>query len=309
MNETTDAVFDERREFPDGDARRRYQLLVGLDPMKERLEKEAGILLDPSRLDAWCERVHGTRLPALDYYSSRPPLFVFAGDVGTGKTVLAETFGDAVARRHDLPVRLYSLGLASRGSGAVGEMTRLIGAAFAEIRVASRAAATNGKVTVGHILLIDEADALVQSRESSQMHHEDRAGVNAVIRGIDDLAEDRAGVLVVMCTNRLKALDPAVRRRAAAEFVFERPTAEQRRQVLATGLAGAKLSSEGIERLVETTGAGADEAGFTYSDLTQRLLPSIVLEAYPDAAVTEELAISVARSMEPTVAFKETDDV
>lgn len=303
MDDPKDAVFDEVREFPDSDARRRYGLLVGLDSVKERLEKEAGILIDPRRLEVWCERKHGTRLPALDYYSNRPPLFIFAGDVGTGKTILAENFGDAVARQHNLPVRLYSLGLASRGSGAVGEMTRLIGAAFAEIRGASRAAAGQSRAGVGHILLIDEADALVQSRELSQMHHEDRAGVNAVIRGIDDLAEDRAGVLVVMCTNRLEALDPAVRRRAAAEFVFERPTAEQRRQVLAAGLAGANLSEAIIEQLVVATGEKVGEVGFTYSDLTQRLLPSIVLKAYPDKAVSGDLAIEVARSITATAAF------
>ena len=143
----------------------------------------------------------------------------------------------------------------------------------------------------------------MQSRELSQMHHEDRAGVNAVIRGIDDLAEDRAGVLVVMCTNRLEALDPAVRRRAAAEFVFERPTAEQRRQVLAAGLAGANLSEAIIEQLVVATGEKVGEVGFTYSDLTQRLLPSIVLKAYPDKAVSGDLAIEVARSITATAAF------
>ena len=31
------------------------------------------------------------------------------------------------------------------------------------------------------ILLVDEADALAQSREAAQMHHEDRAGVNAFL--------------------------------------------------------------------------------------------------------------------------------
>ena len=32
----------------------------------------------------------------------RPPLVVLAGDVGTGKTELAETVGDAVARQEDI---------------------------------------------------------------------------------------------------------------------------------------------------------------------------------------------------------------
>ena len=57
------------------------------------------------------------------------------------------------------------------------------------------------------------------------MHHEDRAGVNALIRGISQIATEAPGVLVVMCTNRIGALDPAIRRRAAAEFDFARPDA------------------------------------------------------------------------------------
>lgn len=65
------------------------------------------------------------------------------------------------------------------------------------------------------ILLVDEADALAQSRESDQMCHEDRAGVNAFIRDIDRFANGGLPAVVLMRTNRLNALDPAVRRRAA----------------------------------------------------------------------------------------------
>ena len=155
---------------------------------------------------------------------SRPPLFVFAGDVGTGKTALAETFGDAVARGNDLPITLYRLSLNTRGSGAVGQMTRLISAAFTSVGEAARRLTVDSKRSRGGVvLLIDEADAIVQSRALDQMHHEDRAGVNAVIRGIDAFAVESLPVIVVMCTNRPEALDPAVLRRAARVFEFARP--------------------------------------------------------------------------------------
>jgi ATPase family associated with various cellular activities (AAA) len=99
-------------------------------------------------------------------------------------------------------VTLYALSLNARGTGAVGEMTSLMSAAFSGVKLAAkRAAGRGGKHNSGITLLIDEADVLAQSRELGQMHHEDRAGVNALIRGVDDL---------VMCTNRLEALDPAV---------------------------------------------------------------------------------------------------
>lgn len=37
------------------------------------------------------------------------------------------------------------------------------------------------------LLLLDEADALASSRDSTQMHHEDRAGLNTLIQRLDNL--------------------------------------------------------------------------------------------------------------------------
>jgi AAA+ superfamily predicted ATPase len=64
------------------------------------------------------------------------------------------------------------------------------------------------------------------------MHHEDRAGVNAFIRGIDQLAAAEVPAAVLMCTNRLKALDPAIQRRAAEVLVFSRPDENRRAMLL-----------------------------------------------------------------------------
>ncbi|MGB3388704.1 MAG: AAA family ATPase, partial [Pseudaminobacter sp.] len=159
----------------------------------------------------------------------RPPLVVLAGDVGSGKTELAETVGDAVARQEDIDLTLLPLSLSTRGQGRVGEMTQLISAAFDyAIAEASKLKGAGGKARGGIILLVDEADALAQSRENAQMHHEDRAGVNAFIRGIDRVANAALPAAVVMCTNRLGALDPAVKRRAADILTFARPDAAQR---------------------------------------------------------------------------------
>ncbi len=122
------------------------------------------------------------------------------------------------------------------------------------------------------ILLIDEADALAQSRESDQMHHEDRAGVNAFIRGIDRFANGGLPAVVLMCTNRLNALDPAVRRRAADILVFERPNAAQRHEVFSRRLGNAGFGAASLQALVAATGDQPNRTfGYTYSDITQRL--------------------------------------
>ena len=69
-----------------------------------------------------------------------------------------------------------------------------------------------------------------------------RAGVNAFIRGVDRLAEKRLPAVVVLCTNRLSAIDPAVQRRAAEIFEFRRPDEAQRRTVIEAPLAEAGLA-------------------------------------------------------------------
>ena len=185
-------------------------------------------------------------------------------------------------------------------------MTRLITEAFAYLRQhGPKGAADAKKPTAAAILLIDEADALAQSRELAQMHHEDRAGVNALIRGIDEIANAKMPCLILMCSNRLNALDPAVLRRAAAVFQFERPGPELRAKLLATHLAGVGLTSGDIAALADSVGPTKERSyGYTYSDLTQRLIPSIVLAAYPDKKITRKLALSVAAEIEPTPPFK-----
>jgi SpoVK/Ycf46/Vps4 family AAA+-type ATPase len=297
-------IFEEVTEFPDSDARRRFAALVGLDEVKERLLKESQLLLNPDALAAWSKKHHGCHLPLVDTFRDRPGLFLFAGDVGTGKTVLAESFGDAVARVTSLPVTLYSLSLTARGTGAVGEMTSLLASAFDEVRNAARKLVSRGKASAAVVLLIDEADAIAQSRELAQMHHEDRAGVNAVIRGVDDLAGGRLPALVVMCTNRLEAIDPALRRRAAATFQFDRPTEEQRAAVLGIALADAGLSAQQINALAKATGpAKGRDYGHTYSDLTQRFVPAIVFDAFPDKPISFERARAILDGIQPTPPF------
>jgi AAA+ superfamily predicted ATPase len=293
-------LFEEVLELPDPAAQRRFARLVGLDHVKERLGKQAALLLNPKLLHDWSQRHHDGRvIAAVAQFEEQPPLIVFAGDVGTGKTTLAESFGDPIARTQRIAVRVLRLSLRTRGTGAVGEMTRLLSAAFDTVIEEARAVGDRAAT----ILVIDEADALAQSRELTQMHHEDRAGVNTLIRGIDQLAGERLPVLVVMCTNRLTALDPAVRRRAAAEFCFDRPDQAQRAQVLREALEGAGLTDADITYLARLTGDDGRGFGYTYSDLVQRLIPAAVLAAYPNQPLTVEvLAAQIARHP-PTTPF------
>ena len=299
------ALFERRMNYPDPSARDRLARLVGIDRHKEQLTKVLALLVNPGGLKRWSEQHHPGADKLLDTVLNRPRLVILAGDVGSGKTELAETIGDAVARQEGIEVSLLPLSLSARGKGKVGEMTQLISAAFDHtVKEANLMMAKSG-AQGAVILLVDEADALAQSREGADMNHENISGVNAFIRGIDRLGNARLPAAVIMCTNRYEALDPAVRRRAAEVLRFGRPGEEQRRHLLEPRLGELGFARDQIEAVIEATGPIDGRPGFTYSDLVQRLIPGIVLDAYPEKAIDPQRAIAVARDMVPTPPFKE----
>lgn len=304
-----DELFEHRISYPDFDAQERLGRLVGLDSQKNRLSKILGLLVNERGLKSWADKFHSGSDQLIGTILRRPPLIVLAGDVGSGKTELAETIGDMVARQEDIEINLLPLSLSTRGQGRVGEMTQLISSAFDyTISEAQKMKSDTGASRGGLILLIDEADALAQSREAAQMHHEDRAGVNAFIRGIDRIANGQLPAAVVMCTNRVNALDPAIKRRAAEILSFSRPNDIQRSSVISTPLSQLGFTQQQIDIIVQATGATKSrDYGYTFSDLTQRLIPSIVLDAYPHNAVTPTRALEIAIEIQPTPPFKDSE--
>ena len=305
-----ETIFEQAISYPDVDYRERFNDLVGLDKYKEQLKKILTLLINPDALETWRSKFHPEAETVINSVLKRPPLIVLEGDVGSGKSELAVTIGDYVAREEKIDIILLPLSLSSRGEGRVGQMTQLISNAFEETyQKASRLKSAESKSRGAVILLVDEADALAQSRESSQMHHEDKAGVNAFIRGIDRLGNGKVPAAVIMCTNRLNSLDPAIKRRAAEILKFERPNDEQRRKVLEKPLKELHFSEDQIDNVLKLTGPreGRDY-GFTFSDLIQRLLPSIVLQAFPNSKIDPAKAMELIRKMKPTKPFKEDNN-
>ena len=299
--------FEDVTEFPDSEVKKRYDQLVGLDYEKSQLLKQSTLLLNPDLLIAWSNSFYKKEISILKQVQSRPPLFIFAGDVGTGKASLAESFGDAIARKEKMEISLFRLSLKTRGNGTVGDMTNMISSAFETVLAeGKKGKSQNKKQRRGIILVIDEADALAQSRESAQMHHEDRAGVNALIRGVDTISGEHLPVIVVMCTNRLSAIDPAIKRRAAFIFDFARPNEVQRRHIFERALEDCAFSEEQLSELVKQTGPLAERAyGYTYSDIMQRFLPSVVLHFFPDQPIDAIKTLALANQILPTPPFKD----
>lgn len=308
--EDIEDLFDPVQTYPNPDAAERLACLVGLDEHKERLHKMLTLLVVPSVLQDWAAKFHSSASTVINTVLAKPPLVILTGDVGCGKTALAESISDSIAREQEIDVTLFPMSLTARGKGAVGEMTQLLSKAFEHAHSTAKKIDRDkkGRTRGAIVLLIDEADALAQSREAAQMHHEDRAGVNALIRGIDRLANSRLPAAVIMCTNRLEALDPAVQRRAADILEFHRPDDKQREAVLRKPLSELGIKAPDIEKIVRATGAQEEDGnlnsvGFTFSDLIQRLLPTIVLDAFPSSPVEASKALKVAQEMRPTRPF------
>ena len=130
LDHNIDDVFERRLIYPDTDARNRLSRLAGVDRQKETLAKILGVLVNKSRLQTWASEHHPAADTLIAWLLRRPPLVILAGDVGTGKTELAESIGDQIARQEEIDLTLFPLSVAARGSGLVGEMTQLIASAF-----------------------------------------------------------------------------------------------------------------------------------------------------------------------------------
>lgn len=297
-------LFERRMSYPHPDARDRLARLVGIDHHISRLTKSLGLLVHPGGLKLWGHEFHPGADKIINSVLMRPPLVILGGDVGSGKTELAETIPDAVARQEEIEIELLPLSLSARGQGRVGEMTQLISAAFDfTVKEANTIQKSKEGAEGAIILLVDEADALAQSRETADLHQEEVSGVNAFIRGIDRLANSRLPAAVIMCTNRYDALDPAVTRRAAEIMAFGRPDTDNRRKLLGPRLHELGFDDVDIDAIVDATGPRDGMAGFTYSDLAQRLIPAMVLDAYPEQPITATRALMLAQEMVATPPF------
>jgi hypothetical protein len=82
----------------------------------------------------------------------------------------------------------------------------------------------------------------------------------------------------------------------------------QRAAFLKPVLEELGFSAQQIHSLVVMTGAThGRKYGYTYSDLAQRLLPGLLLAAYPSSAITFDLAKDVVERHPPTPPFRKLE--
>jgi SpoVK/Ycf46/Vps4 family AAA+-type ATPase len=285
------SIFDSEIALPNDTLAKREKSLLGFDQRYVRVHDQLRLLLNVGALGDWNRKHHGGKLALCDLVAEQYPLVIFHGDVGTGKTAMAECIANRlVAEARSPDSILFKLSNRVRGNGMVGEMGTLIAEAFRRV---TQSAGKNRRA----ILIIDEGDSLAASRAQDHSHHEDKVAVNTLIQGIDDLRQYGGRIVVILCTNRLSVLDPALRRRAAIIETFSRPSDAERQQLFQMDLAGLGLTQPQLAELTRLTGARDRHPAWTYSDIRTRLYPAALAKAYPDRALSLADLISIASTL------------
>ncbi|MDT3435258.1 CDC48 family AAA ATPase [Haloarcula sp. 1CSR25-25] len=204
------------------------------------------------------------------------------GPPGTGKTLMAK----AVANEIDAYFTTIS---------GPEIMSKYYGESEEQLREVFDEASENAPA----IVFIDEIDSIAPKRGETQGDVERR--VVAQLLSLMDGLEERGQVIVIGATNRVDAIDPALRRggRFDREIEIGVPDKEGRKEILQVHTRGMPLSEEiDIENYAENTHGfvGADLASLTKEsamNALRRIRPELDLESDEiDAEVLERLEIS-----------------
>lgn len=217
------------------------------------------------------------------------------GPPGTGKTLLAR----AVANEAD--ARFFSI------AGP-----EIMGKHYGESEERLRNIFQQARQEAPSIIFIDELDSVAPKREDSS---ETQQRIVAQLLTLMDGIEARQDVVVIGATNRVSAIDEALRRpgRFDREIIIGVPDTDGRREILGIHTRGMPLGDGfNLDRIAETTYGfvGADLAALCREaamDALRRHLPDIPLdeqEIPPDVLerlqVTEDDVYSATHRVQPS---------
>lgn len=279
-------------KHPNKNAKAVFEGLIGIDKQKEELTATLFFLFDKERITKWHKFHHGEGLPFIERIVSETPLVILSGEVGCGKSALANAVCTPVAKKLDKRLTCFETPSDIRGSGMVGELSARVTSAFQQTKAKLRGNEYG-------LLIIDEADDLATSRSQNQAHHEDRAGLNVLVKQIDSISRENANIAVILITNRIKVFDPAVIRRAFLHLTFSRPNEENRRKVFQYLFHGTNITEGEIKKLV--VASKRDNVPFSYSDLINRVAKQTVFKAaHLDKPFSPAIYLEVLRDVIPS---------
>jgi SpoVK/Ycf46/Vps4 family AAA+-type ATPase len=220
-------------------------------------------------------------------------VIVLAGDSGTGKTALAESLGDPLARSLGVKLCGYRMGPDPVSGG-------LLERALNPTSCWEEAGIQPNPMVRGYIFIYDQHYVLGTVPMDGRRRGGDPPAVSQVLQAAETLAARGESAAVIVCVSHPSQIDPAVRRLSLEPFLLTRPDAAQREIVLRRLTDGLSMTDAELVRLVRATGPREGTPGYTYGDLVQRLIRVAILESYPARPLTAATLVAVARRLSPT---------
>lgn len=271
-------------------------------PDKQEIASELINFLAPeNKTESWSIKNYNLILPLVKYLmKSQSSVFVFAGDPGTGKTVLAKSLGAVVSQNLTVPVKLWSIGINVRGIGRQGLASTMVFELFNHAK--SFVQQNNGQLL---LILFDESETIVGSRKNAGNGagaDENIAIVNAIIKGIDDLKEAKSKVAFIFISNILERLDEALMRRCSL-YMFSRPDYESRQKIFANLLTDTGFTEEDITTFADATKPKIKyekEFLYTGSDIKTILSKAVHICSHQDKLLDKQTILDVCKKTYPT---------
>ena len=225
--------------------------------------------------------------------ADRYPLVIFAGDVGTGKTVTAEGACDRLAREAHQEAMLFKLSTRVRGSGKVGQMST-----FSTRRLKSLLSKPEKPGT--HSLLSTKGTPLRPRGTRCKATTRTKWRLTPSSRKSTTFAATPAAFWYFSAPTEKGCWTLPIVRRAALTEKFDRPTDQEREELFRMDLDGLSIKDQTIHELVRLTGPRDGRPGLTFSDLRSKLLPDALCRAFPSRALTADDLIAAAKEVRPS---------
>src|ERR1043166_9154768 len=130
----TDTVTLFETKHPDRNAEQVFDELIGIEGQKKELLNTLSFLFHKQKIEKWKKEYFPSGLGFLEKILIGTPLIVLSGEVGCGKTALANSIATPLAKQLDKRIVCFETPSNIRGFGKVGELSARITSAFDQVK-------------------------------------------------------------------------------------------------------------------------------------------------------------------------------